>query len=80
MTGPFGIFCTPFLHYLDTATIQHCDISALNHINLMSHKDFQTELLPQLCRQGQQKSIDHMLTAIAMVPGSEPESHKGPAH
>lgn len=44
----------------------------------MSHKDFQTELVPQLCRWGQQKSTDYMLTAIAMVQGTEPESHKGP--
>lgn len=45
----------------------------------MSHKDFQTELVPQLCRWGQQKSPDHMMTASAIVEGTEPESHKGPA-
>lgn len=43
----------------------------------MSHKNFQTELVPQLCRWGQQKSTDHMMTATAIVQGTESESHKG---
>lgn len=85
VTGLSDNFTVNFMHLLldiatKTAKILHCDVSALTQVKLTTHKDFQSELIPQLCRWGQQKSTDHTLTAIAMVQGTESESHKGPAH
>uniref|UniRef100_A0A4W6G6E2 PiggyBac transposable element-derived protein domain-containing protein n=1 Tax=Lates calcarifer TaxID=8187 RepID=A0A4W6G6E2_LATCA len=67
---------TLFLHLVDIATtsayILHRDISASNQVKPMSHRDFQTELVSQLCGVDStgvptKRSADHIPIAIAMV-------------
>ncbi|XP_041838186.1 piggyBac transposable element-derived protein 3-like [Melanotaenia boesemani] len=77
---------TLFLHLVDIATtnayLLHCDIKTANQEKPMSHKDFQTELVAQLCgvdRSGRpaKKSADHIPVPIAVVTDTSQKATQG---
>ncbi|XP_028254268.1 piggyBac transposable element-derived protein 4-like [Parambassis ranga] len=77
---------TLFLHLVDIATtnayILHCEISASKQVKHMSHKDFQTELLSQLCGVDHagipcKRSTDHIPVAIAKVTDASMKATHG---
>ncbi|XP_041652018.1 piggyBac transposable element-derived protein 4-like [Cheilinus undulatus] len=77
---------TLFLHLVDIATtnayILHCDISASNQVEPMSHKDFLIELVSQLCGLDStgmptRRSADHISVAIAMVTDASMKATQG---
>uniref|UniRef100_A0A673AIN1 PiggyBac transposable element-derived protein domain-containing protein n=1 Tax=Sphaeramia orbicularis TaxID=375764 RepID=A0A673AIN1_9TELE len=75
-----------FLHLVDVAAtnayILHCDISASKQVKPMAHKDFQNELVSQLCGVGSasvpiQKSVGHFPIAIATVTDASLKATQG---
>lgn len=77
---------TLFLQLMDIATtnayILHCDISFSNEEKPMSHKDFQAELVSQLCGVDStgvpmKRSTDHVPVPIAMVTDASQKATQG---
>jgi len=76
VSGTTCWYCTICLHLVDIATtneyLLHCDISAPNEVRPMSHKDFQRELVSQLCAVdgmgvSTKRSADHIPVPIDVV-------------
>lgn len=75
-----------FLHFVDIATtnayILHCDISNTQQVPHMTHKNFQSELVSQLCGVDKRgvpisRSTDHVPVAIALATDAKEKATQG---